>query len=228
PAFPNPQQPCLPPAGQKVNLAHQLAPAPKWIPACFLPNRLGVLTQMHAIHMCLGVLLSMIHDPHGQLITHPVPTSTNMITNMRSRMLPSGSEHSQECDQLHANSRLEWQVVQGKQVVQAKLIWTKSYKKERNMGQLDATTFGDQFYSRLDVDSILPPTEAKVIAKMVLSAGEQPLHCSIPPLFPEIHPQLLITSENFEAHIVGNQCIMYSIYLVLVPYLCEHCGIPTT
>ncbi|KAI7959023.1 hypothetical protein MJO28_002814 [Puccinia striiformis f. sp. tritici] len=128
----------------------------------------------------------MIHDPHGQLITHPVPTSTNMITNMRSRMLPSGSEHSQECDQLHANSRVR---------------------------------------SRI---AILPPTEAEVIAKMVLSAGERPLHCSIPPLFPEIHPQLLITSENFEAHIVGNQCIMYSIYLVLVPYLCEHCGIPTT
>ncbi|POV95410.1 hypothetical protein PSTT_16268 [Puccinia striiformis] len=110
-------------------------------------------------------LLSMIHDPHGQLITHPVPTSTNMITNMRSRMLPSGSEHSQEFDQLHANSRLEWQVVQGKQVVQAKLIWTKSYKKERNMGQ------------------------AEVIAKMVLSAGERPVFLLKPSL---IHSHLVL------------------------------------
>ncbi|POW04037.1 hypothetical protein PSTT_10690 [Puccinia striiformis] len=142
-------------------------------------------------------LLSMIHDPHGQLITHPVPTSTNMITNMRSRMLPSGSEHSQEFDQLHANSRVRSRIMDSVPLdsdhhtlcpagAWRHQLSVGSYRRAASrpayrraffklMVELDATTFGDQFYSQLDVDSILPPTEAEVIAKMVLSAGERPV-----------------------------------------------------
>ncbi|KNE97972.1 hypothetical protein PSTG_08649 [Puccinia striiformis f. sp. tritici PST-78] len=133
-------------------------------------------------------LLSMIHDPHGQLITHPVPTSTNMITNMRSRMLPSGSEHSQEFNQLHANSRVRSRIAYlwiqtiahyarpAPGDINCQRALTDEQLRDLRTGeQLDATTFGDQFYSRLDVDSILPPTEAEVIAKMVLSAGERPV-----------------------------------------------------
>ncbi|OAV99966.1 hypothetical protein PTTG_25121 [Puccinia triticina 1-1 BBBD Race 1] len=47
-----------------------------------------------------NLLLSMVHSPSGQPLTHPVPTLTNLIIDMQSRMLPNSK------GDLHTNTRV--------------------------------------------------------------------------------------------------------------------------
>ncbi|KAH9456827.1 hypothetical protein Pst134EA_020739 [Puccinia striiformis f. sp. tritici] len=147
-----------------------------------------------------NMLLSMIHDPHGRTITHPVPTLTNLIIDMRTRMLPSGGERAAEYDLLHSNSRVrtriaylriqtiahyarpapgdinrQWALIdeQLRELRMKEPAYRRAFFKL--IVELDDATFGDQFYSQIDVDSIRAPTEAEVLAKMVLLAGERPV-----------------------------------------------------
>ncbi|WAQ88155.1 hypothetical protein PtA15_9A280 [Puccinia triticina] len=47
-----------------------------------------------------NLLLSMVHSPSGQPLTHPVPTLTKLIIDMQSRMLPNSK------GDLHTNTRV--------------------------------------------------------------------------------------------------------------------------
>ncbi|KAA1076655.1 hypothetical protein PGT21_014730 [Puccinia graminis f. sp. tritici] len=114
-----------------------------------------------------NLLLSMIHDPQGRPITHPVPTLTNLIIDMRTRMLPAGSDD----DNLHNDGR--WALVD--EQLQDLRGRDKLYRRAffKLIMELDHATFGDKFFSEMDVDSIRPPTEAEVVVKMVLLAAER-------------------------------------------------------
>ncbi|POW01048.1 hypothetical protein PSTT_12778 [Puccinia striiformis] len=137
-------------------------------------------------------LLSMIHDPHGQLITHPVPTSTNMITNMRSRMLPSGSEHSQECDQLHANSRVRSRIAMASRPRQAgrssQIDLDQVVQEGEEYGSVRCHPWGP-ILLLIGCRQHSSSHRGEVIAKMVLSAGERPVFLLKPSL---IHSHLVL------------------------------------
>ncbi|KAA1088989.1 hypothetical protein PGT21_003079 [Puccinia graminis f. sp. tritici] len=141
-----------------------------------------------------NMLLTNIHDPQGRPITHPVPTLTNLIIDMRTRMLPIGAQD----DNIHNDGRVrtriaylrirtithyarpapgdanrQWALVD--EQLQDLRGWDKLYRRAffKLIMELDHSTFGDKFFSEMDVDSIRPPTEAEVMAKMVLLAAER-------------------------------------------------------
>ncbi|WAQ92624.1 hypothetical protein PtA15_17A106 [Puccinia triticina] len=137
-----------------------------------------------------NLLLSMVHSPLGEPLTHPVPTLTNLIIDMQSRMLPNSE------GDLHTDTRVRARIAYLRiQTICHYARWVpgdinrqwalidKQLQELRGrffklILELDSSSFRDQFFSWLDVENIRPPTDLEVMAKMAIIAEEnatQPL-----------------------------------------------------
>ncbi|OAV88546.1 hypothetical protein PTTG_29000 [Puccinia triticina 1-1 BBBD Race 1] len=150
-----------------------------------------------------NMLPTMVHDPQGRPITHPVPTLTNLIIDVSCGYIFEGlqavyaglpADMSREQYNWRVRTRVaylriqtiyhyarpapgnvnrQWALVD--EQLQALRAKDGPYRRAffRLIMELDQATFGDKFFTEMDVDSIRPPTEEEVLAKMELMAAEQ-------------------------------------------------------
>ncbi|EFP89844.2 uncharacterized protein PGTG_15800 [Puccinia graminis f. sp. tritici CRL 75-36-700-3] len=174
-----------------------------YLPVGFISGDLSALASVsteirerlkHERGAMRNLLLTMVHEPSGRPITHPVPSLTNLIIDLTQRMIPSVERAAAHAADRRLRSRIahlriqtishyarrgsgetnrQWAIID-EQLVDLRArdpLYRRAFY--RLIMQLDNEMFGDTLYADMDVDRIRTPTEDEVLAQMAVMAEER-------------------------------------------------------